>query len=327
MIVSSRGGYSSRRAVVCLVLCVYVAATEAYTVYVFNPQAYDPEAIGARQSYVEAEDLSRDGDYQSRLIPIKTPRVDKQLVALPLEPEAEMLPAHYTGVKPPGVDHMELKYAESQVSKVDPTHQSSRSSSQRGGTRQRSGSVHEVQRQKAASFEKARKGDRRKEHRTSESVENGGQKKSRSKENDSSEHDEATAGGKAGNSHQKKKSGYLNSKAGGYRNLYHKDEFKRDHDFYDNDDEGGHLKKHGRYKEKHVAREGTYKNGASRNAGVGGAETGKKGAKKNSRAEQESEGRAAGRGYDGFFKNFQGFAKQIGQADGGKFGFVEAKER
>jgi hypothetical protein len=30
------------------------------------------------------------------------------LLGRELEPEAEMLPAHYEGVKPPGVDHMEM---------------------------------------------------------------------------------------------------------------------------------------------------------------------------------------------------------------------------
>ncbi|XP_078037636.1 uncharacterized protein LOC144470420 [Augochlora pura] len=321
MLDSNRSDYGSTRIMLWLVLCAYVASTEPYTVHVYTPQA--PEA---RQSYAEAEDLSREGGYAPRLIPIKTPRVDKQLVALPLEPEAEMLPAHYTGVKPPGVDHMELKYAESQVLKVEPKQRSSGSSSQRGGARQ-SGSLQEARRQKTTSTEKARKGDRSKDRRKIESVENGGRKKSHSSEKNSSGQNVGTAGGEAGSSDQKKKSEYLDSKAGGYRNVYRKDEFNRDHDFYDNDHKGGHLKKHGRYEEKHVAREGKYEDGAAGNVNVGGAATGKKGARKNSRAEQESKGRVADRGYDGFFKNFQGFAKQISQPEGGKFGFVEARGR
>ncbi|XP_076300118.1 uncharacterized protein LOC143218668 [Lasioglossum baleicum] len=319
---------SSRRwGTVYTVLCFWVASTKAYTVFVYTPQSQIPTVTDTKQSYVEFEDLTRENDYQSRLIPIKAPRVDKHLTTLSLEPEAEMLPAHYTGVKPPGVDHMELRYAESQVSEVNPRHQSLRGSNQHGASRQTSGSSHDVQRQKLATLEKGQKGDHQKEKQKSQYIESGGKKKSHSEKDADSGHEETRAGGKAGNSHQKKKNDYLDSKVGGYRNVYHKDEFKRDHDFYDNDDEGGHLKKHGRYKENHVAAEGTYKKGASRNAGSDEAETGKKGAAKNSRAEQESKGHVAGRGYDGFFKNFQGFAKQASQAENGKFGFAEAKGR
>lgn len=44
------------------------------------------------------------------------PRKNKPFARLPLvpEPDAEMLPAHYTGVKPPGVDHMEMRSADSE---------------------------------------------------------------------------------------------------------------------------------------------------------------------------------------------------------------------
>ncbi|XP_015114207.1 uncharacterized protein LOC107039211 [Diachasma alloeum] len=36
-----------------------------------------------------------------------------------IEPEAEMLPAHYTGVKPPGVDHMELVITDAKMENSD----------------------------------------------------------------------------------------------------------------------------------------------------------------------------------------------------------------
>ncbi|XP_063993326.1 uncharacterized protein LOC135170996 [Diachasmimorpha longicaudata] len=38
---------------------------------------------------------------------------------LPIEPEAEMLPAHYTGVKSPGVDHMELVITDAKMENSD----------------------------------------------------------------------------------------------------------------------------------------------------------------------------------------------------------------
>lgn len=39
-------------------------------------------------------------------------RIDPSPAALIAEPDAEMLPLHYTGVKSPGVDHMELRNIE-----------------------------------------------------------------------------------------------------------------------------------------------------------------------------------------------------------------------
>ena len=63
---------------------------------------------------LDVEDIPEDTfeeiieDYET-LRPIPTPRKNR-LVAKPLalEPDAEMLPVHYKGVKPPGVDHMEM---------------------------------------------------------------------------------------------------------------------------------------------------------------------------------------------------------------------------
>ncbi|XP_015431015.1 PREDICTED: nuclear speckle splicing regulatory protein 1-like [Dufourea novaeangliae] len=289
--------------VVCAILCVCVASTRTYTVYVINPQTYVPKVIETEQAYREADDLNRGDDYGSKFIPIKSPRVDHRLATLPLDPDAEMLPAHYTGVKPPGVDHMELKYAVPQVAKGSPESQSLRKSDQAGGSRHASakqeGSVQDVRegRRKVVSSERGQKGDRRKEKKKTEYSEDGGKRTSHSDGGGSSRRDKE------------------------------RDEYNKDHDFYDNDDQGGHSKKHGRYKEKHVATEGTYKKGASTDSGDDEAEDHKKGIAVNSQAEQESKGHVAGRGYDEVFKNFQGFAKQADRAEGKKFGFAEAKAR
>lgn len=82
---------------------------------------------------------------------------------MPLEPDAEILPAHYTGVKPPGVDHMELKHADSQISQTVPKIESLKKIEQAGNQQvsknQESASVTgEKGYQKASSFEKAYKG-------------------------------------------------------------------------------------------------------------------------------------------------------------------------
>ena len=67
---------------------------------------------------LDVEDIPEDTfeeiieDYET-LRPIPAPKKNR-LVAKPpaLEPDAEMLPVHYKGVKPPGVDHMEMIFVD-----------------------------------------------------------------------------------------------------------------------------------------------------------------------------------------------------------------------
>lgn len=305
------------------VLCVCVGSTVTRAIY-------------ASHAFRETrgDDLPDGSGYEKRLIPIRPPRVGmKRLTTLPLEPDAEMLPAHYTGVKPPGVDHMELKYAESQVLKAASIIQVPGKSSQDKDTRQTSVNQNsEIEasdggHQRVGSFEKGQKGDRlTKKHRT-EYAEDGGKRKTHSDRDNDSGHEEERAGRRGGESHRRKNSGNVDHKATGYRNVYHKDEYNRDHDFYDNDDHGGHLKKHGRYNEKHIATEGTFKKGDGTDSSLDGAELHKEGIARSSRVEGESKGHDARRGYSGFFENLQELAKQGDKNEGKRFGFAEAKAR
>ncbi|XP_017754874.1 PREDICTED: uncharacterized protein LOC108547037 [Eufriesea mexicana] len=298
-----------RHAVYAL-LCVCVHCTIAQTddVHQADWKTHESEAIEKRPDFraVSDDDFSPETSFQKKLIPIKEPRVEKnfRMLTLPLEPDAEMLPAHYTGVKPPGVDHMELKYAESQVSHTVPKSEPLIKTTQVADTRQvakkhetKAGSG-ETGQQKASSYEAGQKGDRLKKKKKTKYVESGA-----------------------------KKGAHGNQENSGYRNVYHKDEYKKNHDFYDNDDHGGHSKKHGRYNEKHVAIEGTFKRGGASDANFGEAEHHKQGISGNSRINGESKGQEIRRGYDGFLQNFQGFAKQTGRDNGKRFGFGQIKVR
>ncbi|XP_076231310.1 uncharacterized protein LOC143177323 [Calliopsis andreniformis] len=284
----------------------------------------------ADSTFTEIDDLSRDDGYERKLIPIMSPRVNPRRLPtrpLPLEPDAELLPAHYTGVKSPGVDHMELKYAESQILKASPKAKaSSKSSEGRSVEEESRGQESEIEssktgRQRVGSFEKGQKGDQLKTKQKTEYTEAGGKKRKHSDRDNNSRYEKEQATRERGASYRKKGSGNVDRKAAGFHNVYHKDEYNRDHDFYDNDDQGGHLKKHGRYKEKHVAIEGTFKKGNDRDSGFDEAELHKEGVARKSQVEGESKGHDARRGYDGFFENFQGFAKQGGRDEGKRFHF------
>nr|XP_012145730.1 PREDICTED: uncharacterized protein LOC105663118 [Megachile rotundata] len=206
-----------------LYVCVHLTRGRDISVFVINPGVHDLKAIGTE----EIEDAF--GFMGKKLIPIKEPRASK-ILAPPLEPDAEMLPAHYEGVKPPGVDHMELKYAETKDAKVSVD----QSNDQSAKLNKKKGNV-KTEHEKVVSVEKGQKGEDVTQKKKTEHVEGGGEKRVKD-----------ARGGTTG-----------------YRNVYHKDEYNKNHDFYDNDDHGGHTKHHGRYNERHVATEGSFKNGKS----------------------------------------------------------------
>ncbi|XP_076628011.1 uncharacterized protein LOC143345100 [Colletes latitarsis] len=301
----SRGGWY----VVYAILCIYVRSTIQIDVTDDDDDddddgGNDPE-IDARQDFrgTSREEFPPEPVFERKLIPIKSPRMQK-FVMLPLEPDAEILPAHYTSVKPPGVDHMEYKYAETQILEAIPTIQLSGKTDQSGGT------INQTKR--VVTIEKGQEGDDRKEKKKTRYTEAAGKKKTHFERDNDSKSEEKQAGGQAGSVYGRYNDDNVNRKAAGFRNVYHKDEYKKDHDFYDNDDHGGHSKKHGRYNEKHIAVEGTFKKGDNKGSRFDEAELRKEGTTKNSRAEQESKGHHARRGYDEFFKNFQGFVKHTG---------------
>lgn len=221
------------------------------------------KGIETRQAFTEIVDdePSVEMSFQKKLIPIKEPRKNLRIFALPLEPDAEMLPLHYTSVKPPGVDHMELKYAESQVSQVVPKVEKADDNRQVAKKSKKEGN--EGGYREVSSFEKGRKGDSSKKKKRTEYVEIGGKRKVQHNRGRNSGQKIKRTKGKKGGNYRVGNNDHVNRKTIGYLNVYHKDEYKRDHDFYGNDDQGGHSKKHGRYNEKHVAIEGRYRKGGA----------------------------------------------------------------
>ena len=250
---------------------------------------------------------------------------------LPLvhEPDAEMLPAHYTGVKPPGVDHMEITHLDSETLGSNQKN-SLADGTISGGFKKFGTSItsvgkvsHGVKNEKGAqrnaTFEKSQKGETGKENKKGEYAETAGKKKSQQeKEKHFKGRKDESSGAKSENfeveGHREK-----GQNAAGYHNIYHKDEYKKDADFYDNDHQGGRFHKHGHYDEKHVSTEGDFRKGTSNNSSLTQAAAAKKGNFEKGRNSEKSNGQAAKSGYDGFFSKFDEFAKNVADAAGEKF--------
>ncbi|CAL7945093.1 unnamed protein product [Xylocopa violacea] len=286
----------------------------------------------AYQAIVTGNDPSRGMSVQVKLIPIKAPRVDKNVVTytLPLKPDAGTLPAHYAGVKPLGVDH---RRAESKITKVVPKSSRSQTHDRAGGTR-RTGSEYESEggtseggREKSSSIEKAEKGDEINEKKKSQYDEAGGRRKSYDNQRHHSGYDEEEGGGSRGAKYHKNNNDHVDFKESGYRSVYHKDERKRINDYYGNDDHGGHSKKHGRYKEKYVSEEGRYNKGRSRDSGSDEGGKHKQGVTGKHQAAAESKGRQAHNDYDEYFKKFRAYGNQGDKNEAKTFGFGQRKAR
>ncbi|XP_058066191.1 histidine-rich glycoprotein-like [Anopheles bellator] len=114
-------------------------------------------------------------------------------------------------------------------------------------------SKHELEKGSKGSYDKEGH-----EHR----YENGGDRKHSHHDEGShyKDHHEAAKRTKGGKHHEKKhhKKG---SKTTGYHNVYHKDEYKKEHIFYDTSDHTGHFKKYGSAHEHHSDEQGKHGHG------------------------------------------------------------------
>uniref|UniRef100_A0A1B0CK13 Putative cuticular protein 35b n=1 Tax=Lutzomyia longipalpis TaxID=7200 RepID=A0A1B0CK13_LUTLO len=126
-------------------------------------------------------------------------------------------------------------------------------------------------------FEKGSKGHYSKEDHSGHYDEDGGHKKSYYDEGDEyGQHHEgahASKGGKYGEKKHHKKG----SKTTGYHNVFHKDEYKKDHTFYDDADHNGNFKKYGSAHDQHHKGASKYNKGGHYDSAHHEAQKDKKG--------------------------------------------------
>lgn len=248
----------------------------------FNPKLitndYGFEQLSATKLFEFFEDSEEFEERRPSTMRAIVPRAKSGPVLLPLiiEPEAEMLPVGYEGVKPPGVTHMELAFAKPQTNPSDRKSETLRTSVTNDG---KSGgfnrdndahyaaSKHETQAARddrgtnSLVFEVGAKGDTRKENEKTEDTEVSSASKSHSENEDRAKNHKEEVVRKKGATYEIRDDREKAHNTAGYRNVYHKDEFKKDADFYSNGRQGGLFEKHGRYGEKHATAEGKYTKG------------------------------------------------------------------
>lgn len=285
-------GWYAAYAVLCV--CAHPSRDRSNEMYISSSRLFNPKStangygferqLSATKLFEILEDNQEFEEKEPSTMRAIVTRAKTNPVLLPLiiEPEAEMLPAGYRGVKPPGVTHMELSFAKPQTIPSNRKSATLRASATDDGKSGKSGgfnrdndahyaaSKHEAQvarddrgTDSLVVFEVGSTGDTRKEKERDEYTEVFGESKSHSENEDRAKNRKEEVVNKKGATYETRDGREKAHNAAGYRNVYHKDEVKKDADFYSNARQGGHFEKHGRYGEKHAAAEGKYAKGKS----------------------------------------------------------------
>lgn len=125
-----------------------------------------------------------------------------------------------------------------------------------------------------------------------------------------------------GESFSAKKDHKKDSKTTGYHNVYHKDEYKKDHSFYDKGDKSGHFRRYGDYDAKKGDKEGSFKKGGHHDSGFKEGDYGVKGFSDKGRYLDEDQGFKKAAGHDKFYQNSAEYAKKGGSASGKEEGYA-----
>ncbi|KAF9422193.1 hypothetical protein HW555_002002, partial [Spodoptera exigua] len=135
-------------------------------------------------------------------------------------------------------------------------------------------------------------------------------------------HDEAAVHGKhykggksyKGGDHGHKKHFSKGEDITGYHKVFHKDEFKKDHDFYDVADKSGHFNKHGHENEHHGSEEGGRKEGGHHDSASNKGEFGKSGFHAKGHINDAEAGHSAEDGHESHYHNEADFGKKGGSS-------------
>lgn len=114
------------------------------------------------------------------------------------------------------------------------------------------------------------------------------------------------------------------SKTTGYHKVLHKDEFKKDHSFYDKADKKGFFNRYGDFDAKKSANEGSFKKGGNHDSGFKGENYGIKGESDRGKFVGENKGYNGAKGFDKFFNNHQDFAAKGEKSYGSVNGYAKS---
>ncbi|XP_032522445.2 filaggrin-2-like [Danaus plexippus] len=133
-------------------------------------------------------------------------------------------------------------------------------------------------------------------------------------------HDEADAHGKhhqagesyKGGDHGHKKHFSKGEEITGYHKVFNKDEFKKDHDFYDVADDSGSFKKHGYNSAHHGSEGGAHKEGGHGDSGYNKGGFGKAGFKSKGYVDESDASHSKEDGEESHYKHGEGYGKKGG---------------
>lgn len=102
------------------------------------------------------------------------------------------------------------------------------------------------------------------------------------------------------------------SKTTGYHNVYHKDEYKKDHKFYDESDHSGHFAKHGEKEKKHSADSGYEKKGGFHDSAYDQGHKKKQGSESTGHVDEQHKKYKKKHGYDKYHNDHEKYGKKHG---------------
>lgn len=112
----------------------------------------------------------------------------------------------------------------------------------------------------------------------------------------------------------------------GYHKVFNKDEFKKDHDFYDTADNSGHFNKHGYEKGHHGSEEAAHKEGGNHDSGHDEAEGGKVGHHSKGETSESDLGHSDEEGEDSHYVKEEEYGKKSGGEAGKVIAYADADD-
>ncbi|KAJ8927123.1 hypothetical protein NQ314_020396 [Rhamnusium bicolor] len=134
---------------------------------------------------------------------------------------------------------------------------------------------------------------------------------------------EQASKGSLGESFSDKKGHNKDSKTTGYHKVYYKDDYKKDHSFYDKADRRGHFKKYSDYDAKDDAQQGAFDKGGHYDNGFKGNVYKAKGLSDKSRFVDESSGHTGAAGKQKYYQNNSEYANKARKEFGKEQGFSD----
>ncbi|XP_026825515.1 uncharacterized protein LOC113561979 [Ooceraea biroi] len=233
---------------VCTLLCVharpmrdrpdkmYIEDSRLFKTKSANGYGFEKEVSASKLSKIgeSLEEFDEKSPSTMRAI-ITRARTHPVLLPLILEPEAEMLPFGYEGVKPPGVSHMELTLQKSQADSPSNRYESTRAStmdddesaSDQDDDPRYAASKYATQNNDWDSVAVFKAGSRKQRKKT-EYREASGARKSHSRNENRARDDKENIARKKGTTYEARDGRRKAHNAAGYRGVYHEDEIEKD---------------------------------------------------------------------------------------------------